>query len=143
MSCCLSGFKFVAFGFIFVFMISLKPGPFVQSCFDMHAPRQPHAVTQLLSASLYLFSSEGSLLPSILVPLSFSLCMESASYVFPPLWMVLFYLVTTDCFFYTKLCDNSINQSIIAAHKNSQVFCVRFEHLDRSKSEGSSGSLRS
>ena len=27
--------------------------------------------------------------------------------------------------------------------KNSQVFCVRFEYLDRSKSEGSSGSLRS
>ena len=27
--------------------------------------------------------------------------------------------------------------------KNSQVFCVRFEYLDRSKSDGSSGSLRS
>ena len=27
--------------------------------------------------------------------------------------------------------------------KHSQVFGVRFEHLDRSKSEGSSGSLRS
>ena len=27
--------------------------------------------------------------------------------------------------------------------KNSQVFGVRFEYLDRSKSEGSSGSLRS
>ena len=30
-----------------------------------------------------------------------------------------------------------------AKRKNSQVFGVRFEYLDRSKSEGSSGSLRS
>ena len=31
----------------------LKPRPFVQSFFDMHAPRQPHAVTSQLSASFF------------------------------------------------------------------------------------------
>ena len=34
-----SGVTFVLFCFIFVFMLSLKPRPFVQSSFDMQAPR--------------------------------------------------------------------------------------------------------
>ena len=38
----LSGVTFVLFCFVFVFMLSLKPRPFVQSSFDMQAPRQPH-----------------------------------------------------------------------------------------------------
>ena len=37
-----SGVTFVLFCFVFVFMISLKPRPFVQSFFDMHKSRQPH-----------------------------------------------------------------------------------------------------
>ena len=40
-----AGVRFVLFCFVFVFFISLKPWHFVQSFFDMHAPRQPHAVT--------------------------------------------------------------------------------------------------
>ena len=45
-----SGVTFVLFLFLFRFgfgfrlMLSLKPPPFVQSFFDMHAPRQPHTV---------------------------------------------------------------------------------------------------
>ena len=34
-----SGVTFALFCFIFVFMISLKPRPFVRSSFDMQAPR--------------------------------------------------------------------------------------------------------
>ena len=34
-----SGVTFLLFCFIFVFMLSLKPRPFVQSSFDMQAPR--------------------------------------------------------------------------------------------------------
>ena len=34
-----SGVTFVLFCFVFVFMLSLKPRPFVQSSFDMQAPR--------------------------------------------------------------------------------------------------------
>ena len=94
-------------------MLSLKPGPFVQSYFDMHAAQQPHEVTQLLSASLYFFFF-GSVAFSehfCAIPLSFSLCMESTSYVFSPFWMVFFYLVTTDCFFTpTYVIIQSINQ---------------------------------
>ena len=36
----LSGVMFVLFCFVFVFMLSLNPRPFVQSFFDMQAPRQ-------------------------------------------------------------------------------------------------------
>ena len=44
---------FVLFCFVFVFKyFSLKPRPFVLSLFDnMHAPRQPHAVTKQLPAA--------------------------------------------------------------------------------------------
>ena len=37
-----SGVSFDLFCFVFVLMLSLKPRPFVQSSFDMQAPRQPH-----------------------------------------------------------------------------------------------------
>ena len=37
-----SGVTFVLFCFVFVFMLSLKPRPFVQSSFGMQAPRKPH-----------------------------------------------------------------------------------------------------
>ena len=40
-----SGVTFVLFYFVFVFLLSFKPRPSVQSLFDMYAPRQPHAVT--------------------------------------------------------------------------------------------------
>ena len=107
-------FCFVSF-LSFVFLISLKPRPFVQSFFDMHAPRQSHAVTNCLRTfCFYLFlffffsSLETSLFPSIFVPLPFSLCMESTSYL-SPFRMVFFYLVTTGRVFdINLLCENSI-----------------------------------
>ena len=40
-----SGVTFVSFFFIFVFLLSLKPRPFVQPFYDMYTPRKPHAVT--------------------------------------------------------------------------------------------------
>ena len=45
-----SGVTFVLFCFVFVSMLSLKPRPFVQSSFDMQAPREPH---------VFLFPFEG------------------------------------------------------------------------------------
>ena len=45
------------------------------------------------------------------VPLPFSLCMESTSYVFS-FQMVFFYLVTTGWIFGISLCENSINHQI-------------------------------
>ena len=55
-----SGVTFVSFCFVFVFMLSLKPWPFVQSSFDM-AP-DSHACFFLLFPFVYL---EVSLFPSI------------------------------------------------------------------------------
>ena len=49
-----------------------------------------------------------SFFPSILVPLPFSLCMESTPYVFA-FRMVFFYLVTTGWIFDISLCENSSN----------------------------------
>ena len=67
------------FCFVFIFTLSLKPRPSVQSFFDMQAPRQPHVFLPLFP----FVSLEISLFPSIFVPLPFSLCMESTPYVFP------------------------------------------------------------
>ena len=55
------------FCFCFVLLLS-KPRPFVQSFFDMHAPQQPHAVTEQLSVSFFVVvaSLEISLFPRIM-----------------------------------------------------------------------------
>ena len=50
-----SGVTVVLFCFVFVFLLSLKPRLFVQSLLDIHAPRQPHAVPQQLSAPFFCF----------------------------------------------------------------------------------------
>ena len=86
-------------------MLSLKPRPFVQSSFDMQAPRQPHMF-------LFLFL-EMSLFPSIFLTISaFSLYGESTPYVLS-FRMVFFYLVTTGWIFYISLREKiSVNQSI-------------------------------
>ena len=76
--------------FVFVFLlVSLNDAArsFVQSSFVLrHAyapPRLPHMFLPLL----FFCSLVISLFPGIFVPLPFSLCMESTSYVFP-FWMV-------------------------------------------------------
>ena len=81
-----SGVAFVLFCFVLVFLLSLKPRPFAQSFFDIHAPRHPHAVTQQLSASFFVFVSSFFLFlwgyrffPSIFVSLPFLFCMEGIS----------------------------------------------------------------
>ena len=67
--------------------------------------------TCVLFVLFLLLPLEMSLFPSNFVPLPFSLCMESTSYVFP-FRMVFFYLVTTGWIFYISLLrDNSINST--------------------------------
>ena len=67
-------FCFVSFS---SFLLSLKPGPFVLSFFDMHTPRQPHAVTQRLSVSAFVLFIccflEDAAFSEYFVPLSFPL----------------------------------------------------------------------
>ena len=83
-----SGVTFVVVSFfVFVLLISLKPRPFVQSLFDMHAPP---AVTGSNLTTVFvcfrffwgLFSMEMSPFPSVLYhSLPFPLCMESRGLV--------------------------------------------------------------
>ena len=98
-----SGVTFVSFCFVFVFMLSLKPRPFVQSSFDMATPIATHV-------SFFFFLSfiwRCRFFRVFFVPLPFSLCMESTSYVLS-FRMVFFYLVTTGWIFDISLCENSI-----------------------------------
>ena len=63
---------------------------------------------QLSESFSSIFSREMSLFPSIFcTALSFSLCMESTSYVLS-FRMVFFYLETTGWIFDVSLCENSI-----------------------------------
>ena len=105
-----SGVTFVLFCFAVVFMISLKPRPFVQSSFDMQAP----IATRVFSFIL-LVIWRCRFFRVFFVPLPFSLCMESTSYVLS-FRMVFFYLVTTGWIFYiiSLLCEiQSINASLL------------------------------
>ena len=96
----ISGVRFVLLCFVFVFLRSLKPRPFVQSFFNMHVPRQLHAVTKQLSVfvcflSLFFFGGGGVDFCEYFCTITvFSLYRET-SYVFS-FRMVFFYLVTTD-----------------------------------------------
>ena len=56
--------KYSLFCFIFFFVLSLKPRPFVQSFFDLHAPRQPRGVAQQTVCVV-----DVAFFPSIFVPL--------------------------------------------------------------------------
>ena len=90
-----SGVNFILFFFVFVFMLSLKPRPFVQSSFDM-----------------FLFWGGGggmSLFPSIFCTIAVSSWNgEYAVRSFLPDGV--FYLVTTGWVFDSSLCENSINK---------------------------------
>ena len=112
-----SWFVLCLFCFVFVFLCSLKPRPFVHMFFNMHAPRQPHPVANnslspfsFLFLSFFFVSLDMSFFPSIFVPLPFCLWMESRRTFFPSGCVL--YDVTTSWFFYISLCRNSINQSI-------------------------------
>ena len=52
-------------------LLSLKPRPFVQSFFDMYAPRRLNTVTLQLSASFFVFVSLLFLLEMLLFPVIF------------------------------------------------------------------------
>ena len=70
-------------------MLSLKPRPFVQSSFDMQAPRSHFLI---IFSLVYL---EMSLFPSTFCTNFRSLCMEGMSYVLS-FRMVFFYTVSCD-----------------------------------------------
>ena len=112
-----SGATFVLFCFVFVFLLSRKPRPFVQSFFVLRYACAPTATSSYLTTvcAPSFVSLEVSRFPSIVVPLSFSLYMESTSYVFS-FRMVFFYLVTTGWIFdINLLCEDSINRSKLAS----------------------------
>ena len=90
-----SGVTFILFCFVFVFMIYLQPRPFVQSFFDIQAPRQPHV---FLSFFL-LFIWRCRFFRVFFVPFPLSLCMERMSYILS-FRRMFFYLVTTGWIFY-------------------------------------------
>ena len=60
------------------------------------------------------------------------LCMESTLYVFP-FWMVFLYLVNTGWIFDIRLCENSINQSIIAIAERPDNLSVTISGPTRGK----------
>ena len=97
--------RFVLFCFVFVFMISLKPRPFVQSSFGKQASRYP-PVFFLLFFPPFVFL-EMSLFPSFFLDHFPFLFVWSTSYVLS-FRMVFFYLVTTEWIFDISLCENSI-----------------------------------
>ena len=69
--CCYVFFCF-CFCFVFVFKLSLKPRPFVQSFFDIHACRQPHELpNSCLHPFLFLCLLFFSFLFSFLFPCFF------------------------------------------------------------------------
>ena len=87
------GVTFVLFCFVSIFMLWLKPRPFVQSSFDICRRPDSHTCFFLSFRFVYL---EISFFPSIFVPSPFYLCMESTSYVLS-FRVVFFYPVTTGC----------------------------------------------
>ena len=117
-------FCFISFSFFFAFVedAALRPivllfSFFVQSFFDMHAPRQPHAASYLKPfCVIFLFFSsslEMSVFPSNFLPLQFPLCIALTSYVSPlPDGVFLPYDHGLD--FLIILCESSIkiNQSL-------------------------------
>ena len=78
-----SGVTFVLFCFVFVFMLSLKPRPFIQSFFILRYAGASIATRVFFLSSFCLFG-DVAFSEYFLYHCRFSLCMESTtSYVFP------------------------------------------------------------
>ena len=88
-----SGVPFVLFCFVFVFMLSLKPRPFVQSFFDICRRPDSHTCSSFVLLSFCLFG-DVAFPEYFLYHFRFLFVMESTSYVLS-FRMVFFYLVTT------------------------------------------------
>ena len=108
-----SGVTFVLFCFVFVFILSLKPRPFIQSPFDMQAPRYPHVFLSFF----FSFCSFGDVPFSeyFLYHCRFLFVWRIRHKFFPFELPMFFYLVTTGCIFYISFCERiqSTNQSNI------------------------------
>ena len=82
------------FCFVFFLTLSLKQRPFtfVQSFFNVRAPRQPKSVS---SFSPFVYFGDVAFFRVFFVPLPFSLCMESTLYVFS---FQMVYFLVQPCF---------------------------------------------
>ena len=101
-----SGDKFVLF--CFGLLLSLKSRPFVQSFFDTHAPRQPHAVRHLTTVCVllvFLFLWRCRFFRVLLYHYRF-LFLRRVRRTFFSFQMVFFYFVTTGWIFDIRLYDN-------------------------------------
>ena len=117
-----SGITFVLFCFLFVFLLSLKSPPFVQSFFVRRCVCAPIATRSYLTTvcALFCFSFFG--FSSCLfgdVAFSEYFCTIAVSSWYGEYFVrfflpdcVVFDLAPTGCFFYISVCENSINQSI-------------------------------
>ena len=74
--------------FFLTLLVKQRPFTFVQSFFDVRAPRQPKSVS---SFSPFVYFGDVAFFRVFFVPLPFSLCMESTLYVFS--FQMVFFLV--------------------------------------------------
>ena len=106
-----SGVTFILFRFVFVFLLSLKPRPFVQSFFVLRYACVPTATRVFPFSFVFFFGAVGFF--CIFVPLPFYLCVGSASYIFP--FRVVFSAHDQGLDFDISLCENSTNSARINA----------------------------
>ena len=133
------GVTLVLFCFVFVFLLSLKPLPFVQMFFVLRYSCAPTATRSYLTIVcvffcfcfyffFFLWRCRFFRILLLYPTLLFSLInsMESTSYVFP-FRMVFFYLVTTGWIFHISIiiCGNSFNQSIIIIIRSNRGTLLR------------------
>ena len=83
---------FVLFCFFLTLSLKQRPFTFVQSFFDVRAPRQPKSVS---SFSPFVYFGDVAFFRVFFVPLPFSLCMESTLYVFS---FQMVYFLVQPCF---------------------------------------------
>ena len=117
--CCrslvLSLFCFCFF-FVLVSMLPLKPPPFVRSFFDMHACAPTATLSCLTTGcALFLFLRRRRFFRVFLYHCCFLFVWRVCRTLFPPFWVVFFYLVTAGLIFYFSayVRIQSINQTSI------------------------------
>ena len=123
-----SGVTFALVCFILTFMLTLKSRPYVQSSFDMRAPRKPRVL--LFSSCLF---GDVAFSEYCFVPLLFSLCVGSTPYVLS-FRMVFLYLVVTGWLFGISLCENSIKSKMEGTGKflrSEYIFVSPRDNLNR------------
>ena len=94
-------------------LLRFRPYAFVEAAaFRLIVLRYAGAPIATRVFILFLFGEVAFSVFVFFLPLPFSLCLESTSYVLSFKMLVFFYLVTTGWIFDISSCENSINQSI-------------------------------